>query len=272
MSVTISPAQPAELTPVLAALYGAPEDVVAWMASGPGAWLARDEAGEVLGAVGLRPSPAHGAELMGGARPGLRQAEVATALARVAREAAGRVYAFAETHLFPLTALKAAGYREVGAYRVLVGPTPTASVPLPEGVRLLPIVDGLNLSTHVAAIATYEDRIGHHAATPEHTAPEVGGFDPELSLIAVDTEGRAAGICSASTREGHAHIGAPGVRPDLRQTNLRAALLLGVCALVRARGLGEVWIESWGDTPEEVSQDLSLGLGVEVEEPILAAG
>ena len=61
-------------------------------------------------------------------------------------------------------------------------------------------------------------------------------------------------------------------RPDYRNTGLRAARLLGVCALVRARGLEHVSLESWGDTPEELAHDLGLGLDVELEDPICAAG
>lgn len=273
MSVTVLPAQPADLPPVFAALYGAPEAAVAWMADElEAAWVAHNAAGEVVGAVGLRPSPAHGAELVGGALPGTDHTEAGAALARVAREAAGRVYAFADGSLFTARALEAAGYREVAAYRLLAGETPTQEAKAPAGLRLRPLSDVPEIATRLDALATYQDRIGHHAVIPAAAADGAGGFDPQLSLIALDAAGRAAGICRAAPEEGYARIDAPGVRADLRHSGLRTALLLGVCALARARGLGHVSVEGWGDTPEELAQDLSLGLGVETENPIYAAG
>ncbi|EYB69667.1 hypothetical protein DEIPH_ctg004orf0202 [Deinococcus phoenicis] len=273
MPVTVSPVRPADLPPVFAALYGAPGEAVAWMADVlVRAWMVQNKAGEVVGAVGLRPSPAHGAELVGGALPGPDHLEAATALAYAARQDAGCAYAFADGSLFPAEALEAAGYREVGAYRLLAGPTPAGRTEVPEGLRLLPLADVSDPATRLDALATYEDRIGHHAVTPEAAADGAGGFDPHLSLIALDAEGRAAGLCRAAPEELYARIDAPGVRADLRHTGLRAALLLGVCALARARGLEHVSVESWGDTPGELAQDLALGLGVETENPILAVG
>lgn len=233
------------------------------------AWLAHDGAGEVVGAVGLRPSPAHGAELVGGVLHGPEHAQAARALALTAREGVGRVYAFADGALLSREALEAAGYREVGAYRLLAGPTPTGRADALEGGRLLLLADVPDPATRLAALATYGDRTPHHAVSAEAAADGAGGFDPALSLIALDTRGRAAGICRAAPEDGYARIDAPGVRPDLRHTPLRAGLLLGVCALARARGLEHVGVESWGDTPEELAHD--LGLGVEIENPILAA-
>ena len=110
------------------------------------------------------------------------------------------------------------------------------------------------------------------AVVPAAAGDGAGGFDPHLSLIALDAGGRAAGLCRAAPEDGYARIDAPGVRPDLRATGLRAALLLGVCALARARGLAHVSVENWGDTPQELAADLALGLGVEIENPIYAAG
>lgn len=272
MSITVSLARPTDLPPVLAALYGAPEEAVAWMADVlTGAWVAHGGEGEVVGAAGLRPSPAHGAELVGGALFGPGHLEAATALAREARQAAGRVYAFADGGLFSAQALETAGYREVAAYRLLAGPTPTASPPGVEGLRLLPLAEVTDPALRLDALATYEDRIGHHAVTPAAAAEGAGGFDPHLSLIALDAWGQAAGICRAAPEEGYARIDAPGVRPDLRGSGLRSALLLGVCARVRARGLEHVSVEGWGDTPGELAHDLALGLGVEIENPIYAA-
>lgn len=273
MPVTVLPARPADLPPLLAALYGAPREAVAWMAEGlEGAWVAQDAAGLPLGAVGLRPSPAHGAELVGGALPGPGHQTAGTALARVAREAAGRAYAFADGSLFTRGALEAAGYREVAAYRLLAGETPSIGAEVPPGLRLLPLAEVPDLATRLDALACHEDRIGHHAVVPAAAGDGAGGFDPQLSLIALDAGGRAAGLCRAAPEDGYARIDAPGVRPDLRSSGLRSALLLGVCARVRARGLAHVSVESWGDTPQELASDLALGLGVEIENPIYAAG
>ncbi|MFC6748649.1 hypothetical protein [Deinococcus aquaticus] len=121
--VQVEPMASEQLELVLAALYEAPREAVAWMAQAcTHAWVAFEvqvapddtltagldpepaEAGVrevVLGAVGTRPSPAHGSELVGGVFAGPRRAEVAAALARAAWQEVGRVYAFAEGHLFP---------------------------------------------------------------------------------------------------------------------------------------------------------------------------
>lgn len=273
MPLTVTPAQPLELLPLFAALYGASEDDFRPVATGlTGAWTVRDGAGPLLGAVGLRPSPVHGAELMGGALPGLEQREAATALARTARQVVGRAYAFAEPHLFPAEALEAAGYRVAGFYRVLSGPTPTGVAQAPGELRLLHLSAVPDLSTRVAGLATYQDRIGHHTPVAEHAQDGAGGSDPALSLIALDADGQAAGLCMAGVSGGEAQIGSPGVRPDLRATGLRRALLLGVCTLVRERGLERIRLESWGDTVEELADDLALGLRREAETAIYSAG
>lgn len=272
-SLRLVAAPPAKLRPVFAALYGAEAGELAWMTDTlSAAWVAVNGVGEALGAVGLRQSPAHGAEVMGGAVYGPEQRAVAAALAQVAREAGGRVYAFANEGLLPRAALDAAGYLEVGAYRMLAGPTPTPAAEAPAGVRLLPLADVPDVATRLDALSTYEDRIGHHRVVAAAAGEGAGGFDDRLSLIALNESGEGVGICRAAPEDLYARIDAPGVRPDYRHTGLRAALLLGVCALVRARGLEHVSLESWGDTPEELAHDLGLGLDVELEDPICAAG
>ncbi|GGK22706.1 hypothetical protein GCM10008955_15230 [Deinococcus malanensis] len=273
MTFTLSPVRPEELPPVFAALYGAPQEAVAWMADElEAAWIAHGEEGEVLGAVGLRPSPAHGSEVVGGALFGLHALQVASALALQARQDGGPVYAFADGGMLSARALEAAGYREVAAYRLLAGPTPQEAAALPGGLTLHSLSEVPDIAIRLDALGTYEDRIGHHAVIPQAAADDAGGFDPTLSLIALDEQGHAAGICRAAPEEGYVRIDAPGVRQDLRATSLRAALLLGVCALARDRGFEHVSVESWGDTAEELAADLQLGLGVEIENPIYAAG
>ncbi len=275
MTAEVVEVAPAALVPVFAALYGAPEDAVAWMADACTAgWLARDAgpAGEVLGAVGLRPSPQHGAELVGGAVAGPQQAAVAVALARSAHAAAGRVYVFAEGFLFPPEALLADGFREIGAYRQLAGRVPYRPVDLPPDVRALALAQVPQVHTRLEALRTYEDRAGHHAVAPEAAADGAGGFDPDLSVIALDAGGRGIGICRAAVEDGVARLDSPGVAVRWRATPLRAALLSAVFTRLRAAGVTQLGMDSWGDTPEELAHDLQLGLGVVGETPILALG
>jgi hypothetical protein len=275
MTAEVMEAAPAALVPVFAALYGAPEDEVAWMADACTAgWLARNAvpAGEVWGAVGLRPSPQHGAELVGGAVAGSQQAAVAVALARSAHAAAGRVYVFAEGFLFPPEALLADGFREVGAYRRLSGRVPYRPVEGPPGARLVPLAQVPEVDTRLQALRTYEDRVGHHAVVPEAAVDGAGGFDPDLSVIALDDRGRGVGICRAAVEDGVARLDSPGVAAEWRASPLRAALLSAVFGRLRPAGVTQLGMDSWGDTPEELAHDLQLGLGVVGETPILALG
>lgn len=274
-SLRVVPAPPAELLPVFAALYGAAAEDMAWLAGTlQAAWVVLDEENNVRGAAGVRPSPAHGLELMGGALAGepAEEEAVQTALAQAAHRDAGKVYAFADGHLFGAVSLARAGFQEVGAYRLLAGPTPQETVPAPDGLTLRPLAEVPDLAARLDALASYEDRIGHHAVLPAAAEDGAGGYDSALSLIALDGEGRACGICRAAEEEGYVRIDAPGVRADLRHTSLRQALLLGVCAQARARGFGDISLESWGDTPEELAADLALGLDIQFENPIYAAG
>ena len=268
-------APPADLLLVFAALYGAPAEDMTWLAGSlQTAWAVLDEDDGVRGAAGVRPSPAHGLELMGGALAGEPDEEeaVQTALAQAAHRDAGKVYAFADGSLFTAAALAHAGFQEVGAYRLLAGPTPEETVPTPGGLTLRPLAEVPDLALRLDALASYEDRIGHHAVLPAAAEDGAGGYDNTMSLIALDEQGRACGICRAAAEEGYVRIDAPGVRPDLRHTSLRQALLLGVCAQARERGFGDISLESWGDTPAELAADLALGLEIQFENPIYAAG
>lgn len=271
-SVEIQAASPAELLPALAALYGAAPDDLAWMADACTAGFVALGDGEVLGAAGTRPSPQHGAELVGGVFPGPARDEVALALVRAAQAEVGRVYLFAEGFLFPPEALLAAGLREVGAYRRLSGRVPYRHVDPPAGVRLLPLAGVPDPETRLQALRTYENRVGHHAVTPGAAADGAGGFDAHLSVIALDGVGRGVGVCRAAIEDGEARVDAPGVAPEWRHTGLRAALLNAVNTRLRAAGVTRVNLDSWGDTAEELADDLKLGLGVTEETPILALG
>lgn len=273
---------PAELRPALARLYGAPEDDLAWMAdactSGFLAWAddrpggEGTDRGELLGAVGTRPSPHHGAELVGGAMPGPAQVVAALSLAHAARAEVGRVYAFADGTLFPPAELLTVGFREVGAYRRLSGRVPYRHHDLPEGAVLRPLAEVTDPAVRLQALRTYEDRIGHHAVDPRAALDGAGGFDSYLSLIALDMRGQGIGICRVALEDGVGRLDSPGVHPDWRHTGLRAALLGGVNARLRHQGVTQLSVDSWGDTPGELAHDLRLGLHITDETPILASG
>ncbi|CAM3726469.1 hypothetical protein DEFR109230_10020 [Deinococcus frigens] len=244
-----------------------------WMADACTAgFVALADGNEMLGAIGTRPSPQYGAELVGGVFPGPVRDEVVLALVRAALAQVGRVYLFADGSLFPAEALLSAGLREVGAYRRLSGRVPYRHVDPPVGVRLLPLAEVPGPETRLQALQTYEDRVGHHAVTPEAAADGAGGFDSHLSVIALDDGGRGVGVCRAAIEDGEARMDAPGVAPEWRHTNLRAALLNEVNTRLRASGITRVNVDSWGDTPGDLAHDLKLGLGVMEEAPILALG
>ncbi|PTA68258.1 hypothetical protein C8263_08925 [Deinococcus arcticus] len=256
---------------------------MAWMAdSCEAAWLVSEvqvvsgQAREVVvGAAGARPSPAHGAELLGGVFGGLRRAEVTALLAGAARQALGRVYAFADGRLFSPEPLLQAGWREVGAYRRLEGRPPYRVAAPPPGVQLVSLAEA-PAPARLRALQSFEDRIGHHAVTPEAAQAGAGGFDPALSVVALDAQGQGVGVCRATldmAGDGPplARLDAPGVALAWRHTSLRAALLAEVCARLRAQGAAHLSMDSWGDTPEELAHDLGWGLHVGDETPILAS-
>lgn len=263
---------PDDLAPLLAGLYEAPEEAVAWMAGASvAAWVALNDAEEVLGAIGARPSPKWGAELVGGAFPGPTQHAAALALAQAAQAELGRVYAFAEPHLWPYEALMSAGWREVGAYRRLTGRMPLRHLDPPPGAVLHPLAAVQDLAVRLDALSTFEDRIGHHAVLPEFAVDGAAGFDSHLSLIALDDQGRGIGLCRASIEDGLGRVDSPGVHPDWRSTALRAALLDAVNGRLRAAGITQISLDSWGDTAAELAHDLKLGLHVVDETPIYSA-
>lgn len=273
MTLDIQSALPAELLPTFAVLYGAPQGDLAWMADACTAgFVALDGVGEVLGAIGTRLSPQHGAELVGGVFAGPLRDDVALALVRAAQAEVGRVYLFAEGYLFPPEPLLAAGLREAGAYRRLSGRVPYRHVDPPAGVRLLSLAEVPDPGTRLQALRSYGDRVGHHAVTPEAAADGAGGFDSHLSVIALDDTGRGVGVCRAAIEDGEGRLDAPGVAQGWRHTGLRAALLNEVNTRLRAAGITRVNVDSWGDTAEDLAHDLKLGLGVMEETPILALG
>ncbi|CAM3927615.1 hypothetical protein [Deinococcus frigens] len=61
------------------------------------------------------------------------------------------------------------------------------------------------------------------------------------------------------------------MRPDLRHTGLRRALLLSVCQAARAAGAVHMQLDAWGDTDAERAEDEALGLSVKIETPIYSS-
>ncbi len=258
--------------PVFARLYGCDEqDFAGIPAQMTAAWIVRDDGQNALGAVGLRPSPAHGAEVMGGAFPGAGQHEVVLALLDAALTAQPRLYAYAEAHLLPEETLRAAGWHPVGASTRMTGPVPALSPSVPDGFRVVPLSEVGNLEDRLAAQQTYADRIGHTLVTADALQPDVGGTDDTLGRLAYDASGVPAGVCRASLQGEQLALGTPGVCPDARGTGLRRALLLSVCEAGRAAGATRLVLEAWGDTEAERQEDEALGLMVEAWTPIYGA-
>ena len=257
--------------PILARLYGSDEaDFAGVGAQLTHAWLLR-EGEAVLGATGLRHSPAHGAEVMGGAFPGATQTAAALALLRAALAAQPRLYAYAQAHLLPAEALEAAGLRAVSAYTCMTGPLPAALPAVPEGFRIVPLSEVQSLQDRLAAQETYSDMIGHTLVAPEFVLPGAGGCDEGLSQLAYDPSGTAASLCRVWRDGGEVACTTPGVRPALRASGLRRALLLSVCAAARAAGAVSLRLEAWGDSEEQRAEDAALGLSVEVVTPIYSS-
>lgn len=189
------PVQPSVSLPVLARLYGCGEQDLADLAGQlTAAWFLEDQDGTTLGLVGLRPSPAHGAELVGGAFPGPMQDAVARALIQTALAAQPRVYAYAEAHLWPVHSLEVVGLIEVAAYTRMVGLVPDLQPVVPEGFSVVPLSEVGDPSLRRAAQQTYSDRIGHTVVPPQAAQPDFGGSDDTLSRMAFGAAGEPVGI------------------------------------------------------------------------------
>lgn len=258
--------------PTFAHLYGCSEqDFAATANQMTAAWVLQDEHQEALGAIGLKSSPAHGAEVMGGTFPGPAQHAAALALLAAALAAQPQLYAYAETHLLPAEVLEAAGLRPVSAYTRMSGPLPAVLPTVPEGFRIVPLSEVESLQDRLAAQQTYSDLIGHTPVTDEAMQPNFGGSDDALGRVAYDAAGAPAGICRVWLEGDLAKIGSPGVRPDARSTLLRRALLLSSCEAARAAGAARIEVDAWGDTEEDRMGDQELGLVIEELAPIYSS-
>ncbi|MDB5045947.1 MAG: hypothetical protein JWQ08_1997 [Deinococcus sp.] len=271
MSSSAVSVQPLEALPVFARLYGLSEqDTLAMTAQMTFAWVAQNQEGEMLGALGLRPSPAHGSEVMGGAFAGSEQRQAATTLIQAALAVQPRLYAYAEVQFLPAEALNVAGLAPVSAYTRMVGPLPIVLPNVPNGCTLVRWSEA-ELEDRLAAQRTYSDRIVHIHVTAEDVELGLNDTDDALSRIAYDASGKAAGVCRASLDGETLGLGTPGVRPDVRGTELRQALLLSVGQAARAMGATQIISEGWGDTNSEQAKDESLGLITEETTVIYAS-
>ncbi len=250
--------------PVLARRYGCTEQDLGDLAKELSqVWVVRDGSHATLGALGLRPSPAHGAELVGGAFPGPVQQEAATTLIRAALAEHPRLYAYAEAHLLPGSSLETVGLVPVAAYLRMSGPLPVLAPEVPAGYSIVALSEVGDMVLRRAAQQTYSDRIGHTYVTSASTEPNAGGSDDALSRIAFNALGEAVGICRAALSGEQISFGTPGVRPDARGTGLRRALTLAVCQAARVAGALRMVAEGWGDTEDEQAEDRALGLSIE---------
>ena len=259
---------PQNALPTFARLYGSDESDFAEMVSQmTAAWLVWDGE-EALGALGLRPSPSYGAEVMGGAFPGSAQHEAAVRLLQAALGAQPQLYAYAEADFLPAEALQAAGLHAFNAYTHMSGPLPTLSPDVPDSFSIVALSEVASLDDRMAAQHTYADRIGHTYVRVQDVAPGAGGCDDTLSRLAYDASGVPAGICRAWLDSERVSFSTPGVRPDARGTGLRRALILSICAAAQLAGATQLTLQAWGDAPEEKAEDLALGLELEEEHPI----
>lgn len=263
---------PGAALPVFARLYGCTEqDFAETAAQMTAVWIVQDSGQEALGALGLRHSPAHGAEVMGGAFPGPAQHEAVLALFQVALSVQPQLYAHAEAHLLPAETLGAAGLHPVSAYTRMTGPIPQVSPAVPDSFVIVPLSEVGGPEDRLTAQRTYSARIGHTHVPDEAGQPGFGGCDDTLSRLAYDASGVPAGICRAWLEGEEAALGTPGLRSDLRGTGLRRALLLSVCQAAWSAGATRLTLDAWGDTEAEREEDEALSLMIESLTPIYAS-
>jgi hypothetical protein len=272
MPLQITRTQPTTALPIFAQLYGCSEqDFRVPIMQMTDLWLVQNAEQEVLGVLGLRPSPAHGAELMGGAFPGPNQHEAAQALLQAAVSAQPRLYGYAESDFLPEAALAAAGLHSVSAYTRMVGSLPELSPAVPEGFSIVPLKQVHDVGDRLIAQRTYSHRIGHTPVPDEAAQPDFAGTDDRLSRVAYSVNGVSVGICRVALTETQAALGTPGVALTVQRSGLRRALLLSALEAARSAGATQVVLEGWGDTVMEREEDEALGLTVEAVTPIYSS-
>lgn len=265
MSSHVQPVSPAVALPALARVLNCqPADLEPLLPGLTHAWV--DGSG---GAAALRVTPGSRAELLGGVAPGEQQHDAALALLSAAQRTRPQLYAYAEPHLLPESALHVLGWGIAGQYTGWHGPLPVQAGAVPTGITLHALSQ-LDLPGRMAAQRTYADRIGHTVFTEADVQPGAGGANEHVSRVALTLRGEAIGVCRAWLDGPELSFSSPGVHADWRGTSLRSALLLSVCRAARSLGATYLTMQAWGDTPDEHAQDLALGLHVTAQTPIYA--
>ena len=248
---------PDQILPALAALLGCgADDLRPLLPRLVSAWTAEDGAG----VIALRRTPRADLEVLGGARPGPRQDQVALPLLRAAMTSGATLSAYADDALLPEDVLRTLGWQRAGQYTEWRGALPTQDATVPAGVRLLSLADVPDLTVRRQAQATYADRLGHTLVSAADLIPDAHGSDDTVGHVAVDASGQGVGICRAWLDGDTLTVGSPGVHPALRHTTLRHALLRATGDATRERGARGLIMQAWGDTPAETQADAGLGL------------
>jgi hypothetical protein len=264
--VTLLPAtSPDAALPALATRLGCgADDLRPLLPQFTAAWLAADGAG----VIALRRTPRADLEVLGGARPGPQQAEVAAALLRAASATGTPLSAYADDTLLPGHVLQTLGWEQAGQYTEWRGPLPTLDTSVPAGLRVLPLAAVSDLTVRREAQGTYADRLGHTLVSDADIVPGAHEADDRVGHIALDGAGRGVGICRAWLDGDTLTVGSPGVHPDLRHTALRHALLRATCDAARLHGAQRLVMQAWGDTPAATQADTDLGLQAVTVTPI----
>ena len=146
-----TPTTPELALPVLACLLGCGADGLRPLLPQLIAALTAEDGS---GAIALRRTPRADLEVLGGARPGPRQTQVALTLLRAASASSTLLSAYADDALLPGEALRRLGWRQAGQFTDWRGPLPTPDAPVPEGVRFLPLAAVPDLTVRRQAQAT----------------------------------------------------------------------------------------------------------------------
>ncbi|GGR90338.1 hypothetical protein [Deinococcus sedimenti] len=262
---TATPTPPDLALPTLADLLGCgADDLRPLLPQLVSAWTAADG----TGVIALRRTPRADLEVLGGAHPGPRQAQVALTLLRAASASGTLLSAYADDALLPGEALRRLGWRQAGQFTDWRGSLPTPDAPIPEGVRILPLAAVPDRTVRRQAQATYADRLGHTLVGDAVLIPGAHGSDDTVGHVALDASGQGVGVCRAWLDGDTLTIGSPGVHPALRHTTLRHALLRATCDAARERGARHLIMQAWGDTPAETQADATLGLTAATVTPI----
>lgn len=193
---------------------------------------------------------------------------MARSLLRAASASGAPLSAYADDALLPGDVLRTLGWQRAGQFTDWRGALPILDVPVPDGLRVLPLTGVPSLNLRRQAQAAYADRLGHTLVGDTDLTPDAHGSDDTVGYVALDASGRGVGICRAWLDGDTLTISSTGVHPALRHTTLRHALLRATCDAARERGARGLIMQAWGDTPAETQADATLGLTAATFTPI----